>query len=512
MRLGTGPLAQSTDPGACVCRMAADSAAAVITSVLNGLGVRAVHAATGDRYPSGRPVPSSLPTRGWMERRPIVVLAGAFMFVIAFLLGRVDPNAADGVALLYVVPIGLLALEFGLLGSGLACVLAFGLWSLDAHTDVDAMGSLSLGFGYLALGVIAGWFGARMRDGQARQRLLLQSGLKLAHLRAGDDLAAVLGQEARKLCPSRCVQAALSETAHSGLGPVVGGPAEVRIPVTLRGTGYGELTIGRSAALSADDRATLEILALQAAVAAENRNLLEGERERAVVRAELERARVSLDERADQLRDLFDRQEAERDHIAHELREEAAQTLAAVLWALGALGRELTTAATADMVGELQSDIGSTLQSLRALAAELRPPLELGLPAALEGLTDPSRPTRFTDVAITLPTARRLDPEVEAIVYRVAEEALAAAGGADRLAVGTRAPGNELTVTVEGAQRMIAPDRLAPIRARVELIGGTVMSTESAFVAVIPLRSGRSLGELDSGARAREEPVPGLIG
>jgi signal transduction histidine kinase len=490
--------------------MAAGSTAAVMAPVLKGSGVRTVHAATGDQSARGRPGVSSLPIRGWIERRPIVVLAGAVVFVIAVLLGRFDPNAVDGVALLYVVPIALLALEFGLLGGGLACALAFGLWSLGAHANVDAVGSLTLAFAYLALGAVAGWFGARMRDGQARQRLLLKSGLKLAHLRAGDDLAAVLGHEARKLCPSISFEVTLTDAAHGGREPVVDRPGEARIPIVLRETSYGVLTIRKSKTLSADDRATLDILALQAAVGAENRKLLEGERERATVRAELERARVSLAERADQLRELIDRQEAERGHVAHELREQAAQTLAAVLWALAALGRELATGASADMVDQLQSDIGAALRSLRALAADLRPPLELGLPEALATLTEPSRTTRFADVAIALPNPQQLEPEVETIVYRVAEEALAAAGGAHRLAIGTRGPGSELTVTVEGTQRTLTPERLALIRARIELIGGTVMATESALVAAIPLGPGLSLGELETepSSSPRGDPPP----
>jgi len=101
---------------------------------------------------------------------------------------------------------------------------------------------------------------------------------------------------------------------------------------------------------------------------------------------------------------------------------------------------------------------------------------------------------------IALPNPRRLEPEVETIVFRVAEEALSAAGGAHRLAIGTRGPGSELTVTVEGARCTLTPERLALIRARIELIGGTVMATESTLVAAIPLGPGASLGDLDNHA------------
>lgn len=100
----------------------------------------------------------------------------------------------------------------------------------------------------------------------------------------------MLGHEARKLCPSGSVEIALTDAAHGRREPVVETPGEARIPIALHDTSYGALTIGKSKTTSADDRATLEILALQAAVGAENRKLLEGERERAAVRAELPRA------------------------------------------------------------------------------------------------------------------------------------------------------------------------------------------------------------------------------
>lgn len=76
-----------------------------------------------------------------------------------------------------------------------------------------------------------------------------------------------------------------------------------------------------------EDHATLAILALQAAGAAESRRLLESERERAVIRAELQEARGHLAERGGQLREVIQRQEAERHHVAYELREQSAQTL-----------------------------------------------------------------------------------------------------------------------------------------------------------------------------------------
>lgn len=209
-----------------------------------------------------------------------------------------------------------------------------------------------------------------------------------------------------------------------------------RIPIELRGVRYGTLFLSGSRALSDEDRATLAILASQAAVAAENRRLLESERERAVIRAELREARLHLAERGSQLRELVARVETERGQVAHELHEEAAQVLAAILLGLRALERDLGSAASGPRFGELRSDVSSTLQSLRSLAVSLRPPaLRLGLQTALEELGDRARARGFEEVSVALQGAESLSPEIETMVYRVVEEALEAVGAGRRVSV-----------------------------------------------------------------------------
>ena len=418
-------------------------------------------------------------------------MAAAVMFVVVFALGQVSSEVAE-VELLYVVPIALVALEFGLLAGISASALALGLvwvWAIDSHADLDVVGFLTRGVAYLAVGAIAGRFGDRMRDTNVRQQLLLDSGLTLAHLEFADDLPATLAEQARKLSGSGAVQVELTgEPAVASEVTREAGP-EVRVLIELRGTSYGTLMVRKRKRFTAEDRATLAILALQAAVAAESRGLLESERERAVIRAELQEARLHLAERGDQLREVIQRQEAERHHVAYELREQSAQTLAAVLLGLGALERELGSGLAAPRLGELQSDIGSTLRSLRSLAASLRPALELGLHAALETLADPARGPSFSEMRIAPPENGSLNQEVETIVYRVAEEALEALGGARLLVVQTRADESELMIGVEGAHRGIDPEHLAVLRARIELVGGTLVATDTALRAVIPLSS-----------------------
>jgi signal transduction histidine kinase len=97
-----------------------------------------------------------------------------------------------------------------------------------------------------------------------------------------------------------------------------------------------------------------------------------------------------------QLRELITRQEAERHHVADELHEQAAQTLAGVLLGLRALEREFESDLAAPKLGTLRSNVDSTLRTLRSLAVSLRPQvLQLGLQAALEAPAAEARDRGF---------------------------------------------------------------------------------------------------------------------
>ena len=436
---------------------------------------------------------SSFPIRRSVEQRRVVLLAAVAMFAAVLVLRQTSADSADVIALLAVVPIALVALEFGLLVGVAAAILALGLvgaLALDVHSGT--VGLYTAAAAYLGIGAVAGRFGDRMRDAQARQHLLLKSGLALAHLDGADGLAATLAQRAREVGASRGARVELSgePTVESG---IMGNEDEQEsVPIELHGIRYGTLVLSGSRLLSDEDRATLAILSSQAAVAAENRRLLESERERAVIRAELEEAQVHLAERGGQLRELIARLEAERGQVAHELHEEAAQVLAAVLMGLGALERELGSSLSGMKLGVLRSDLNSTLQSLRSLAVSLQPPaLRLGLQVALEELGDGARAHGFGKVSVALQGAQNLNPEVETMVYRVVEETLEAVGAARELSVRVGAAG-DLVIEVQGARHEIAPEQLTILRARIELIGGNLAATTAELRAIIPLPTSRN--------------------
>ena len=401
---------------------------------------------------------ASLPVRRWPERRRLVLLAAAVLFVAVVILGELGGQTE----LLYVVPVTLVSLELGLVAGLASGFIAVGALALSAGAIELAAG----GAAFLSVGAVAGRFGDRMRDAQRRQQRLLSSGLALAHLEVAGKLAELLANRALELTGAQAARVELlsGEVAEAGATASSEG---VRIPIELHDVRYGSLWVYRSRPLVPEDRASLQILALQTAVAIESRRLLE------------HRAQVH---------ELISRHEAERHHVAHELHDEAAQVLAAALLSLGALERDLGGSAPGLRLGELRSDIDSTLNSLRSLAASLRPQaLQLGLRAALEELAADARARDFGDVSVALDGVDGLSPDAETMVYRVVQEALDAVGSAQSASVEARAGDGQIVIEIRGARSPVDPGRLAVLRARMELAGGTLVDEPAGLRAVIPV-------------------------
>jgi signal transduction histidine kinase len=429
-----------------------------------------------------------------LERRWIVLMAGAAMFAVVFAMRQTDSDPRDSVALLYVIPILLLSLELGM-GAGVSAALLalalVGLWLLTSQAHFDGISNFSYAAAYLAVGAVAGHFADRMRNAQARHRLLLESGLNLAQLEPDSDLAGALAAQARRVVSARGAQVDLSNGQTARIGDAAPSDDTEGVPIEVRGLRYGTLRVRGRRPLDADDHATLAILALQTAVAAENQRLLKSERERALIQAELLAARVHLAERGGQLRELMARQEAERGHVSQELHDDAAQVLAAVLLGLKALEHDLDRGDGKQRWQELRSDIDSTLQSLRSLAMSLRPPvLRLGLHAALEDLADRARARGFGEIVIAVAGATNLNPEVQTMIYRVVEEALVAVGAARRVSV--RADEHQLVLELHDSQHEITSDHLTVLKARVELVEGALTATATGLRVAIPLDDERT--------------------
>ena len=139
-------------------------------------------------------------------------------------------------------------------------------------------------------------------------------------------------------------------------------------------------------------------------------------------------------------RDLFDRSvasaEEERRRWARELHDETLQDLAGLQLLLSSARRSDDPAQVERSVDGALEQITTSIDRLRRLIAELRPAAleELGLKAAVEGLAE-EMPLGGVSCRVDLAyesgrEATRLTPSVEAVAYRLTQEALANAAKA----------------------------------------------------------------------------------
>ena len=250
-----------------------------------------------------------------------------------------------------------------------------------------------------------------------------------------------------------------------GLG---GARSALLVPLIFRGRGLGVLAafdhIGTSGvAFSPDEERALQSFAASAATAVATARSVEAQR----------------------LRDSIAAAEAERKRWARDLHDETLQGLGGLKLALSAALR----ADPADAPERITFAIGEVerqITALRGIISDLRPPAldELGLEPALRSLAERQATANGLEVHVRLELGgRRLDPELETIAYRVAQEGLtnvAKHAGATRVDVGLRAVDGVVELTVADDGRGLDPERvrgasgygLVGMRERAELRGG----------------------------------------
>lgn len=137
-----------------------------------------------------------------------------------------------------------------------------------------------------------------------------------------------------------------------------------------------------------------------------------------------------LEQDQGRLRDLatkvIDAQEGERRRIARELHDDTAQVLFAQLLRIATF-KGASDARVRELAESLEPMTVEAIESVRRLALELRPPAldDLGLREALAGLAQRFGESDGLVVELEYHGAReRLVPEVELVLYRIAQEAL----------------------------------------------------------------------------------------
>jgi signal transduction histidine kinase len=397
--------------------------------------------------------------RRWPERRPVVLAAAAAGS--AGVLVAVNAASDPGLGALFVLPVTLASLELGLSG-GLAAAVA-------AIAFVIVSGAIAPAVAVLAAAAIAGRFSDRMRGVHAREQRLLDSGLAMGAVTAHEQLPQAIAAAAL-----RTPRAVGAEVRLAGAATVVAGRmsgSRTATDIVARGARLGRIVVAHRAPLEREDRGALELLALQAGLAADNQRLLAQEREAAALEAELRRVRDDLLEQRSGLGRLLDAQEDDRRRLAEALHEELAQVLAAVLLGLRMLRRE-DPGAGGGSLDELHAQIVGVLDDVRDMAGALRPRslAQLGLVPALEALARDAHgglSVEAADVPEPLPEPLRTG------VYRLIESALSTARPGAPADVRLTATGPRLDLVVE-LDLEDAREPLAAARARAALMNGSL--------------------------------------
>lgn len=199
--------------------------------------------------------------------------------------------------------------------------------------------------------------------------------------------------------------------------------------------------------------------------------------------------------RRELLRHTVQAQEEERARIARELHDETSQVLTAYSLNLATLRKSVEDRPQSrEIIDRLQSLCKEMSQGLYRLVHDLRPAQldDLGLIPALEYLQESHR-SKELNIAMTVKgKPRRVDPVVETVLFRVAQEALNnvvrhAQAKTARIVLEYKAQEILLQIADAGTgfdvDRTFAPPRgwgLAGMRERVEAVGG-LLQIESAL-------------------------------
>jgi signal transduction histidine kinase len=456
-------------------------------------------------------------------RRAAIVAIAVVLYAIAFSarLAVDDPDAL--LANFYIVPIAVLAIEFGTRAGLLAAAVAFALvpaWSVISAVHVDALGYVSRGAAFLITGVVVGGLTERLRSDvtgrqDAQRDLALyadqleESNRDLARsvdrLEAFADIARALGGETelerilslilahgREIVSARTLVIYLPE--GSDLVAVSGSArrSDSRPRLALADSVAGEVLLSaRPRRLGAEsDPAQLERLAPDAKAAILVPLLFRGEPlgVLAGINGAGERAFEEEDEQllmsvaasaatavataqsvaAARLRLSVEAADQARARWARELHDETLQGLTGVRMVLSAGLARNDGGALRGAAETADAHLAEEMRKLRDLIAELRPAAldDLGLGPAIESLAKRQAAIGgfAVDLDIEFESERRLDRDTETAIYRIVQEALSNAvkhAHASEVSLRVRQLSDRVQVAVEDDGRGFDPDGVA---------------------------------------------------
>ena len=275
------------------------------------------------------------------------------------------------------------------------------------------------------------------------------------------------------------------------------------VPIVCRGRRHGNLYLAEKRGgvdFTAEDEALVMALAAFAAGAIESAQLVESERGRAEAAAKAAAAEERAQVRREMLAEVIGAQEAERARVARDLHDDVGQALTSVLLGLhlvdGSLaGTDVDVDEARRRTDELRSLVADALRRARQLAFDLRPTVldDVGLVPALQRLTEEVSARAGLSVTLNTPGLDpdiRFPPEIETVIYRVAQEALT------NVVRHAHASSADITIAMVGntARALIDDDGvgfdpasprtrphlgLVGMAERAELVGGTVEVSSS---------------------------------
>jgi len=467
-----------------------------------------------ERLKATAPKPSST------RRRGAIVAIAALLFAVTFAarLAIDDPDAL--LANFYIVPIAVLAIEFGARSGLVAAAVAFALvptWALINAVHVDALGYVSRGAAFLVTGLVVGGFSDRLRKDTARREdaqrdlalyadQLEESNHDLARsverLEAFAEIARAVGGETdlervlslilahgREIVSARTLVIYLPDGGELAAvsGSARRSESQPRLPLDGSLAGQVLLTgqprrVGATAEASQLEQlapdateailvplvfrgATLGVLA---GINGAAERTFDDEDEQLLMSVATSAATAVATARsvaAARLRLSLEAADQARARWARELHDETLQGLTGVRMVLSAGLARNDPGALRGAAEAADAHLGDEMRRLRDLIAELRPAAldDLGLGPALESLA--KRQSAIggfaVDVEIELESGRRLARDTETAIYRIVQEALSNAvkhARADGVSLRVGQRDDRVEVVVQDDGRGFGPD------------------------------------------------------
>jgi signal transduction histidine kinase len=430
-----------------------------------------------ERLKATAPPSTSNTKRYWIVALAAVLFAAAFSARLAVN----DPNAL--LANFYIVPIAVLAIEFGMRAGLIAAAVAFALvpaWSVIDSVHVDALGYVSRGAAFVITGVIVGGFSDRLRRDMAERqeaqrdlamyadqlegsnRVLARS---VERLEAFAEIARAVGGETDLepilsliLSHGRGVVSARTLVVYlpngDELAAVIGSAArsesQPRLPV--RGSVAGEVMLtgmpqrlgadadpAQLTQLAPDARAAIlvplvfrgEMLGVLAGINGADEGPFDEEDEQLLSSVAASAATAVATARsvaAARVRLTLEAADQARARWARELHDETLQGLTGLRMVLSAGLARADPEALRRAAETADNHLSEEMRKLRDLIAELRPAAldDLGLGPAIESLAKRQAAIGgfAVEVDIDLESDGRLARDTETAVYRIVQEAL----------------------------------------------------------------------------------------